>query len=115
MLLFLCTSGFTRVGVRWLVARCFRPFSSVLLATRQISASYRIMGLGPPVMGGGLVAFCCCLPSSGPPEIFTWHLLPIPPPPLPFHVRFPPHTMALPMCCGPGAHLPHTALLIMLI
>ena len=62
-----------------------------------------------------LLLFRCCLPSSGPPEIFTWHLLPIPPPSLPFHVRFPPHTMALPMCCGPGAHLPHTALLIMLI
>ena len=71
-------------------ARCFRPFSSVLLTTRQISASYRIMGLGPPVLGGGLVAFSCCLPSSGPPEIFTWHLLPIPPPPsLPCQVPSP--------------------------
>ena len=91
------------------------PFWSVLLGTRQIPAWYCIMGLGPPVLGGGLVAFRCCLPSSGPPEIFTRHLLPIPTPPLPFHVRFPPHTMALPMCCCPGAHLPHTAFLILLI
>ena len=33
--------------------RCFRPFSSVLLGTSQIPAWYRLMGLGPPVMGGG--------------------------------------------------------------
>ena len=37
-------------------ARCFRPFSSVLLGTCQIPAWYRFMGLGPPVMGGGRAA-----------------------------------------------------------
>ena len=56
MLLFSFTSGFTRVGVRWLVLLvviAYRPFWSVLLGTRQIPAWYCIMGLGPPVLGGG--------------------------------------------------------------
>ena len=46
-------------------ARGFRPFPSVLLATRQIPAWYRIMGLGPPVLGGGLAAFSLLFTEFG--------------------------------------------------
>ena len=115
VLLFWFTSGFTRVGVRWLVLLVVMPLLECSAWHSSDTCLVLYHGVGSTRVGRRACCFSLLFTEFGASRNFYMASPPYSSPPLPFHVRFPPHTMALPMCCGPGAHLPHTALLIMLI